>query len=118
MSFANTYKITFSGKTLQNQQVSKVSQRFAEMFGISDQKILERAFSGRTNTLKRGLSYEQAQRYREHLAKIGADCCIECERNPLFVLGDVDYDYDSKKRQRADLLKTRNFEKLSLVPKA
>ncbi len=117
MSLANTYRVVFSGNTLDGRSKADVSIRFANAFNLKDKDALERLFSGKTITLKRGLNYEQAQHYSEILQKLGADCCIEYESNPLFVQGDVDYDYERKKRLRVAQFSGSNFDNIELAPK-
>jgi hypothetical protein len=114
---SETYKVIFSGKVIGNQSAQDVSKRFAEAFKLSDQASLEQLFSGKIITLKRGLGYEQAQRYSHLLQKMGADCCIEREYNPLTNDSEPDYDYERKKRRRLAQFAPQQTAELSLAPK-
>lgn len=117
-STATTYKVVFSGNTLDGKSSAEVSERFSKAFKLTDQKALSRLFSGKMITLKRGLVYEQAQRYSSILQKLGADCCIECENQTLFFQNEVDYDYERKKRRRVAQFSSNDYANVSLAPKA
>jgi hypothetical protein len=114
-----TYKVVFSGNTIEGNTTSDVAKRFAEAFKLNDQTSIEQLFSGKVITLKRGLNYEQAQRYSRILQKLGADCCIECESAPLFGQFDAepDYDYERKKRRRVAQFSQGSFANVGLAPK-
>ncbi|MGH1485053.1 MAG: hypothetical protein ACRBCI_02460 [Cellvibrionaceae bacterium] len=114
-----TYKVVFSGNTIEGNSTSDVAKRFAEAFKLNDQASIQQLFSGKIITLKRGLNYEQAQRYSRILQKLGADCCIECENVALFGAFDSepDYDYERKKRRRVAQFSQGGFANVGLTPK-
>ncbi len=116
-TFTPTYKVVFSGTTLNGQSPHDVAKRFSEAFKLDDEASLQQLFSGKIITLKRGLTHEQAQRYSKILQKLGADCCIECEANPLFSEHEIDYDYERKKRRRVAQFKRDKLADLELEPK-
>ena len=113
------YKVVFSGNTLPGHTRDDVAARFATAFKLKDKPLLQQLFSGKIVTLKRGLSYEQAQHYSLMLEKLGADCCIECTQPPLFntFAREVDHDYERKKRQRLAQFEPQNLANLELAPK-
>ena len=119
MNTPTSYKVIFSGNTLDGHSPIQVVQQFAKAFKLSDQSTLQKLFSGKVITLKRGLSYEQAQRYSSNLQKLGADCCIEPEHNPLLAVTDTDLDndYQRKKRQRLAYFDSTAALNLELTPK-
>ena len=119
---ANTYKVMFFGKTLRDKPIAEVSSRFAAAFKINDKLTLNRLFSGRTLALKRGLNYEQARRYRDILAKMGADCCIERESSPLFATNKVQSvaEYKVKTRRKPEVYSGNYVDQtqtMRIVPK-
>ncbi|MFT6388017.1 MAG: hypothetical protein ACJAUP_001390 [Cellvibrionaceae bacterium] len=117
MSPAATYKVVFSGNTLGDRSTTDVLTRFSKAFNVKDKESLARLFSGKMVTLKRGLIYEQAQRYSVILQKLGADCCIESENQPLFAQSEVDYDYERKKRRRVAEFSSNDYANVSVAPK-
>jgi len=117
MSSNTTYKVVFSGNTLDGKSITDVSERFSKAFKLTDKEALSRLFSGKMITLKRGLVYEQAQRYSGILQKLGADCCIECENQPTFFANELDYDYERKKRRRVAQFSSNDYADVSLTPK-
>lgn len=117
MSSPDTYKVIFSGNTLDGNTTAEVSERFSKAFKLTDKNALMRLFSGKMVTLKRGLVYEQAQRYSDILQKLGADCCIERENKPLFVQDGIDHDYERKKRRRVAQFSSNDYSNISIAPK-
>jgi len=118
MSPTTTYKVVFSGNTLNDRSTTDVSERFSKAFNLKDKESLARLFSGKMVTLKRGLEYEQAQRYSDILQKLGADCCLEQESQALFTQNDVDYDYERKKRRRVAQFSSNDYANISVAPKS
>ncbi len=115
---AATYKITFSGKTLNNTSEKLVAQRFARVFKLEDKIILNKIFSGATITIKRGLKHGQADRYREVLTKLGADCCIEPDQHGFTGNNqELDREYERKKRRKLAELYRGNVKEAALTPK-
>ena len=114
-----TYKVIFSGNIIEGNTISEVAQRFAQAFKLNDQTSIEQLFSGKVMTLKRGLTHEQAQRYSRILQKLGADCCIECEKPSLFgnFTSEPDHDYERKKRRRVAQFAQGGFNNVGLSPK-
>lgn len=117
MQHTLTYKVIFSGNTLKGKTTQEVAEQFSKAFNLSDKQTLMRLFSGKVITLKRGLVYEQAQRYSNILQKLGADCCIEQENSTLFMNDEVDYDYERKKRRRVAQFSSEDFSHVGLAPK-
>jgi hypothetical protein len=111
------YKVVFSGNTLEGESPADVAERFAEAFKLNDQVSIQQLFSGKVITLKRGLNYDQAQRYGKILQKLGADCCIEQENQSVFGPSEVDHDYERKKRRRVAQFSESGLSNLGLAPK-
>lgn len=112
------YKIIFSGNILPGHTVSEVANRFSYVFKLKDKGYLQQLFSGKTITLKRELTYEQAQRYSLILTKLGADCCIE-RRQSCFedFSAETDDNYKRKKQQPLVQFGPSNLAGVGLVPK-
>lgn len=68
------YGVVFSGKVHENSNVEQVRENFARLLRLTDPDRLQRLFSGREVTLKKGLSAEDAEKYRLALLKAGAVC--------------------------------------------
>lgn len=64
------HKIVFSGKILSGHDPAKVRDKLLSMLGVGPEQA-ERLFSGKSLTVKKGLSAEEAQRYVEHLNRRG-----------------------------------------------
>ena len=113
----STYKVIFSGSTLDGVSKKLVAQRFIRVFNLKHQKDLEKLFCGKLITLKRGLNYTAASRYHSILTSLGADCCLEHESNPLAAESEPDQDYIRKKRRRLAQYSHSDFDKVGLAPK-
>lgn len=111
-----TFKIVFSGEILPHYNANQVAKRFAAAFNLRDAKAIQHLFSGKVITLKKGLNYKNAQRYRDILIGMGADCCIEREQNIPF---QVPYDPLTERRKNASPSFFGNVDasKLSVEPK-
>lgn len=68
------YGVVFSGKIHESSSIEQVRENFARLFRQSDPARLQRLFSGEEVTLKKGLSAEDAEKYRQALLKTGAIC--------------------------------------------
>jgi len=114
------YKVIFFGNTTNNQDRNSVAKRFAAAFNLRNTNTLKQLFSGKAVTLKKGLSYDQAHRYGEIMAEMGADCCIEPE-SPNFSFNEQEdleqqREYEKKKRRQMDLYSHSDLDKLSVNP--
>lgn len=70
------HKIVFSGKILPGHDPVKVRDKLLSMLGLGPEHA-EKLFSGKTLTIKKGLSPEEARRYLDHLAKRGIGVDID-----------------------------------------
>ncbi len=111
-----TFRVVFSGEVLPDQDKSKVAKRFAAAFNLRDTNALRRLFSGKVVTLKKGLNYEHAQRYRTILMDMGAQCCIEKEFNPLFQPRSASL-VERKRNPHESLFNKVNADDLTISPK-
>lgn len=68
------YGVVFSGKIHESSNREQVRDNFARLFRLTDPARLQRLFSGEEVTLKKGLSAEEAEKYRLALLKAGALC--------------------------------------------
>ncbi|MBX2807900.1 MAG: hypothetical protein KTR20_04640 [Cellvibrionaceae bacterium] len=115
---APKYKIVFSGNLLDDTPKALVAQRFGRAFKVKDDKLLNKVFSGAAVTLKRGLAHNQADDYRELLAKLGADCCIELDQQGFTdYYPETDREYERKKRQKLAELSSDQLKNATLTPK-
>lgn len=74
----DTWRIVFRGETLPGYDQSVVKNNFADLCGISAQEV-EKYFSGRLMTLKKGLSQERAQQMIAKLSERGIKAEMEPE---------------------------------------
>jgi len=74
----NRFKIVFDGALLPGVDLSTAKQNLAALYK-SDVAAVERLFSGKTVTLKQGLSQVEAQTYLQALSKTGINARIESE---------------------------------------
>ena len=70
------HKIVFSGKILPGYDSAKVRDKLLSMLGLGPEQAAK-LFSGKSHTLKKGLSAEEAERYQQHLAKLGLGVEVE-----------------------------------------
>lgn len=78
-----SYRVVFSGVTSSGLSTEEVAENLAAAFNLPEATILQKLFCGSVRTLKRGLSYEKAQRYAKLLQELGANCCIEPEKHSI-----------------------------------
>jgi len=74
----NRFKIVFDGALLPGIDLTTAKQNLAALYK-SDVAAVERLFSGKTVTLKQGLSQVEAQTYLQALSKTGINARIENE---------------------------------------
>ena len=74
----NRFKIIFDGALLPGVELTSAKQNLAALYK-SEVAAVERLFSGKTVTLKQGLSQVEAQAYLQALTKTGIDARIESE---------------------------------------
>lgn len=67
------YAVVFDGTVADGQDVAAVKQRLQRLFKITESQV-ERLFTGRPVTLKKGLSPADAQRFAAAFAQAGALC--------------------------------------------
>lgn len=67
------YALVFDGKIAEGQEIDTVKERLAALFKLPAPHV-EKLFSGRSVTLKRGLSAGDAERLAALFAKAGALC--------------------------------------------
>ena len=72
------YRITFKGEVLSGYDIDTVKNSFAQLYRIPGQQV-ESLFSGQEITLKKGLSYEQAQQYLASFKKRGIHVAVLAE---------------------------------------
>ncbi|WP_148862214.1 YjgN family protein [Marinobacter fonticola] len=65
------YRIQFAGETLEGFETEQVKENLQTLFRISSERV--DLFDGTIRTLKTDLSWDEANRYRDHLVKAGAD---------------------------------------------
>jgi len=70
------YKIIFNGDVVPRHDVERVKNNLAALFGASASS-LDSLFQGRLVVIKKGLSLEDADRYREAVERVGGYCIIE-----------------------------------------
>ena len=122
-STASTYKILFFGNVVNGHNKTDVAKRFASMLNIRNKDTLRKMFSGKSVTLKKGLSEEKAKQYSYSLFDMGVECCIEPEA-PQFAGIQPDYlankeDQKKKHKQGAPsaLFSLGQLEGVDLTPK-
>jgi len=84
----NRFKIVFDGALLPGVDVTTAKLNLAELYK-SDVAAVERLFTGKTVTLKQGLSQTEAQTYLQALTKTGIDARIESEPSIELNLADA-----------------------------
>lgn len=70
-------RVIFTGKLLDGFDPELVREKATRRLKASAEQI-EKLFAGRPAVLKRGLSAEQAEQYRQTLARIGMEIEVEC----------------------------------------
>lgn len=73
---ATQYKIIFNGSIVPRHDVERVKNNLAALFGTSA-SALDALFEDRLVIIKKGLSLEDADRYREAVERVGGYCIIE-----------------------------------------
>jgi hypothetical protein len=73
---ANQYKIIFNGEIVPRHDVERVKNNLAALFG-TDASALDSLFEGRLVIIKKGLTLEEADNYREAVERVGGYCIIE-----------------------------------------
>ncbi|MGF6204944.1 DUF805 domain-containing protein [Pseudomonas frederiksbergensis] len=84
----NRFKIVFDGALLPGVDVTTAKLNLAELYK-SEVFAVERLFTGKTVTLKQGLSQTDAQTYLQALTKTGIDARIESEPSIELNLADA-----------------------------
>jgi uncharacterized membrane protein YhaH (DUF805 family) len=84
----NRFKIVFDGALLPGVELTAAKQNLALLYK-SEVAAVERLFSGKTVTLKQGLSQVEAQTYLQALTKIGINARIESEPSIELDLADA-----------------------------
>lgn len=84
----NRFKIVFDGALLPGVDVTTAKLNLAELYK-SEVAAVERLFTGKTVTLKQGLSQIDAQTYLQALTKTGIDARIESESSIELNLADA-----------------------------
>lgn len=84
----NRFKIVFDGALLPGVDVTTAKLNLAELYK-SEVAAVERLFTGKTVTLKQGLSQTDAQSYLQVLTKTGIDARIESEPSIELNLADA-----------------------------
>ncbi|KAA0988091.1 DUF805 domain-containing protein [Pseudomonas sp. ANT_J12] len=84
----NRFKIVFDGALLPGVDVTTAKFNLAELYK-SEVAAVERLFTGKTVTLKQGLSQIDAQTYLQALTKTGIDARIESEPSIELNLADA-----------------------------
>jgi hypothetical protein len=74
------HSIVFKGEVRQGLTGEEVRSNLARLFKLEPGAQIDRLFSGRPVTLKKGLSAEQAQKYADGLLRAGAVCEIVSTR--------------------------------------
>ena len=73
---AEKYNLVFNGEVLEEHQIEDVKQKLAPLLK-TDEKGIERLFSGKSTVIKKGVDYETAAKFRKAFAKIGAKLNLE-----------------------------------------
>jgi hypothetical protein len=68
--------VVFSGRIRKGSSREEVRNNFSRIFKLSNQKQLDRFFSGEPVVIRQGLSADEARRYEQFLFKAGALCEI------------------------------------------
>ena len=84
----NRFKIVFDGALLPGVELTTAKQNLAALYK-SEVAAVERLFSGKTVTLKQGLSQVEAQTYLQALSKTGINARIESESSIELSLTDA-----------------------------
>jgi uncharacterized membrane protein YhaH (DUF805 family) len=84
----NRFKIVFDGALLPGVDVTTAKLNLAELYK-SEVAAVERLFTGKTVTLKQGLTQTEAQTYLQALTKTGIDARIESEPSIELSLADA-----------------------------
>lgn len=90
------HKIVFSGKILPGHDPAKVRDKLLSMLKL-DSGYAAKLFSGKSYTLKKGLSAEEADRYVKHLGKrgIGVDVVPPLPSAPVLPFPTLIYGVES-----------------------
>lgn len=86
---AEHFKIVFEGQLRDGVELQTAKLNLAQLFK-SDVASIERLFSGRPVTLKRGLTHDDAERYLKALNDAGVDARIEPEAAVALSLEEVE----------------------------
>jgi len=73
---ATQYKIIFNGSIVPRHDVERVKNNLAALFGTTA-SALDGLFEDRLVIIKKGLTLEEADRYREAVERVGGYCIIE-----------------------------------------
>jgi uncharacterized protein YbjQ (UPF0145 family) len=65
------YNLVFNGEILEEHQIEDVKQKLAPLLK-TDEKGIERLFSGKSTVIKKDVDYETAMKFRKAFKKIGA----------------------------------------------
>jgi uncharacterized protein YbjQ (UPF0145 family) len=70
------YNLVFEGKVIKGQDPAKVKKNLMTLLK-SDEKAIERLFSGRPSIIKKNMDQQTAAKYQEAMNRAGAQCKIE-----------------------------------------
>lgn len=73
---SNVYKIIFTGELLDGADIESVKQNLCKLFKMPIERV-EALFQAKQTVIKRDLDRETADKYKEALARAGANCRIE-----------------------------------------
>ncbi|MDH0747466.1 DUF805 domain-containing protein [Pseudomonas sp. GD03842] len=86
---AEHFKIVFEGQLRTGVDLETARLNLAQLFK-TDVSSVDRLFSGKPITLKRGLTHDDAQRYLKALNDAGVDARVEAEQPVAWTLEDIE----------------------------
>ena len=90
------HKIIFSGKIVPGHDPAKVREKLLSMLGLESEQA-DRLFCGKPRVLKKNLSAQEAEHYRDHLSKRGVAVDIVPSlkpHEPIPPFPELIYDFD------------------------
>lgn len=76
MNAEKRYKVTFNAQIIDGKTMDEVKQNLSKLFK-SSAEIIEKLFSGKIITIKKGLTEQQAKNYQQAMLKAGATANIQ-----------------------------------------
>ena len=75
------YRLVFNGEVLEGHQIGDVKKKLASLLK-TDERGIERFFSGKPNIIKKDVDYETAMKFRKVFEKAGAKLSLDMGKTP------------------------------------